>query len=84
MFSGHLIDFLVELDRIIAFRITLRYFGKPLFQDRSIVGYILGFFFRSFRLLFGGLFYIVVIVIAVAFCILWALVPVFIVYKVFV
>ncbi|MDP1689067.1 MAG: hypothetical protein Q8L47_02965 [bacterium] len=81
--SRHLIDFLEELDRTIAFRITLHYFGAPLFQDRTIIGYILGFVFRSFRLLLGGLFYIVVIALAICIYIAWAGIPLFIIYKIF-
>ena len=80
--SRRLIDFLEELDRTIDFRITIHYFGTPLFQDRTIVGYALGFIFRSFRLLLGGLFYLVVIVIGIFIYIAWAAIPIFIVYKI--
>jgi len=81
-FSRRLVGFLAELDRLIAFRITLHYFGKPLFQDKSLVGYILGFFFRSSRLLLGGIFYIFVILLAVCLYVAWAAVIPFIIFKI--
>lgn len=79
--SRRLIDFLEQLDHTIAFRITLRYFGTPLFQDRTAVGYILGFFFRTFRLIFGGLLYFFVIVIVLLVYIVWAGIPAYILYR---
>lgn len=80
--SRRLLGFLEELDRIIAFRITLHYFGTPLFQDRSPVGYVLGFIFRFFRLLFGGIFYLFVISIAFCLYVVWAAIPIYIIYRI--
>lgn len=78
-----LIGTLERLDHFFAFRITFRYFGKPLFQDRTVVGYILGFIFRTLRLLVGGIVYFVVIVVAIGVYLIWAGIPAYIVYKIF-
>lgn len=81
--SRWLISTLEQLDHFFAFRITFRYFGKPLFQDRTAVGYILGFIFRTLRLLLGGFVYLVVIVVAIGVYVTWAMIPAYIVYKIF-
>lgn len=81
--SHWLINFLERLDRFFAFGITWRYFGQPLFQDRTAVGYILGFVFRLLRLLLGGIVYFVVIVLAMVLYLLWSGIPLYILYKVF-
>jgi len=47
-----------RMDQTFAVRITLRYFWKPLYGDYTIMGHILGFFFRCGRVLIGGLVYI--------------------------
>jgi len=78
-----LLEVLARLDRFFAFKITLRYFGQPLFQDRSMVGYVLGFIFRTLRLAVGGVVYLVVIGIAIVFYAAWGLLLPFILYKIF-
>lgn len=72
---------LERLDRTFALRITLRYFLKPLYQDYSILGYVLGFFFRTGRLLAGGVVYLAVVAIAAAVYLFWAGLPFYIVAK---
>ncbi|MCX6702433.1 MAG: hypothetical protein NTW60_01020 [Candidatus Wolfebacteria bacterium] len=80
---GHLvISRLEEIDRTIAFRVTLKNIFQPLYQDRSFIGYLLGFIFRGLRLIFGGIFYAVIISFAIAIFIVWAAIPVFIIYKI--
>jgi len=68
---------------VFAIAITARNFFKPLFQDRDFLGYILGFIFRSFRILIGGSIYLVVIVTIFAVYIAWAFIPVYLVFKIF-
>lgn len=80
-FVRHTINFLESLDRFFALRVTLRYWFKPLYQDYTAIGYILGFFFRSGRLIFGGLIYLAVAIAALALYLIWALVPAYILYK---
>ncbi|MEE8131479.1 MAG: hypothetical protein V3T98_00260 [Candidatus Paceibacterota bacterium] len=82
IYSHFVVSQLEKLDRILAFKITLRYLFRPLYQDYSFLGYVLGFIFRVARLIFGGIIYAVVFVIAVAIYLIWLLVPVYVVYKI--
>ncbi|MEK7193806.1 MAG: hypothetical protein AAB651_00380 [Patescibacteria group bacterium] len=80
---GHFIlTQLEKIDRVLAFKITLRYIFQPLYGDRTILGYILGFIFRSGRIIVGGIIYAILIALAVVVFILWLTAPVFIVYKI--
>ncbi len=80
-FARNTFNFLESLDRIFAVRITFRYWLKPLYQDYSIIGYILGFFLRTGRLLVGGLVHLFFLAIAIALYLIWAAIPIFIIYK---
>lgn len=71
---------LEHFDQTFALRITLRNFGKPMYGDRSALGYILGFIFRSLRIAAGFAFYAILIAFAVCLYILWALIPLFAIY----
>ena len=72
---------LESLDQTIALRVTLRYFLKPLYQDYSFLGYLLGFVFRSGRLIFGGLVYLLIVSVAIVVYVLWAGFPIYIIAK---
>jgi hypothetical protein len=63
------------LDQTLAFRITLRYFWKPLYGDYSIVGHIFGFFFRSGRLLIGAVVYLALAAAMLALYAAWLALP---------
>ncbi|MBI2035233.1 MAG: hypothetical protein HYT12_00945 [Candidatus Liptonbacteria bacterium] len=80
--SGWLIDLLERLDRFFAFRVTLRHFGEPLFQDRTIVGYILGFIFRSGRLLIGAIAYFFIFILAIMLYLGWAAILPYVIYRI--
>ena len=80
-FVRHTIDLLEALDRFFAFRVTLRYWFKPLYQDYTVIGYLLGFIFRTGRLMFGGILYLLILFIAVLLYVIWAATPILIVYK---
>ncbi|HDH31180.1 MAG TPA: hypothetical protein ENH26_00150 [Candidatus Wolfebacteria bacterium] len=82
IYSHFVVSQLEKLDRFLAFKITLRYLFKPLYQDYSFLGYILGFIFRVARLIFGGIVYAVIFAIAVAVYIIWLAIPVYIVYQI--
>lgn len=75
---------LERLDRSFALKITLRHFGQPLFQDRTLVGYILGFFFRSFRILSAFIIYFLVIAAATGVYFAWSLVPLYVIFMIFI
>jgi hypothetical protein len=63
------------LDRSLAVKITARHWLKPLYQDRTIVGYILGFIFRTGRIIFGSLIYAIIFAIGIGLYLAWALAP---------
>ena len=72
---------LENLDQTLALWVTFRYLFKPLYQDYSVIGYILGFIFRVTRLFAGGIVYLLIVLIAAAVYLLWAALPVYIVAK---
>jgi len=80
-FIRHTFDLLEVMDRFFALRITLRYWLKPLYQDYSVIGYILGFILRTGRLLLGGAVYLLLIIIVLLLYIVWAAIPIYIVYQ---
>jgi len=82
VYSHFFISFLEKLDRTFAFKITLRNLFQPLYSDRSFIGYILGFFFRSGRLFISGILYLIIIVLAIFIYLAWLLVPIYIIYKI--
>jgi len=82
VYSHFFISLLEKLDRTFAFKITLRNIFQPLYSDRSFIGYILGFFFRSGRLFISGILYLIIIVLAIFIYLAWLLVPIYIIYKI--
>ena len=82
IYSHFIISLLENLDKIFALKITWRHFTEPLYQDRTVVGYILGFIFRFFRLLVGVIIYGILIFLAAIIFICWALLPFFIILKI--
>ncbi|HUZ92479.1 MAG TPA: hypothetical protein VNG29_00580 [Candidatus Paceibacterota bacterium] len=69
------ISFLESLDRTFAVRLTLKFLFHPLYKDYTIVGRILGFIFRSGRILIGVVVYAFFAVIFFAIYLAWLLVP---------
>ena len=67
------------IDQYFAFKITLKHLFQPLYQDRTILGYILGFIFRTFRVLMGMVVYAALFLIVAGIYILWAGIPIYIV-----
>jgi hypothetical protein len=67
-------------DQSFAVTITLRHFFEPLYKDYSIIGRILGIVFRSFRIVFGGIFYVLLALAFAAIYIIWIAIPVIILY----
>lgn len=82
VYSQFIVSFLEKIDRFFAFKITWRYLFHPLYQDRTVLGYILGFIFRLQRLLVGGLFYLVIIGAAAGLYLIWLAFPIFVIYKI--
>jgi hypothetical protein len=71
VFWKSLITILSSLDYTFAVKITLRYWAKPLYQDRTIVGYILGFIFRTGRILIGSVIYLLIFIIWLVSLLIW-------------
>jgi hypothetical protein len=69
------ISFFESLDRIFAFKITLRYFWKPLYGDYTIVGHVMGFFLRLGRLILGGVTYVICAAVMVSLYVAWIALP---------
>lgn len=82
IYVNFIISLLEKLDRIFSFKITYKYLFSPLYGDRTIIGYFFGFIFRIFRLFFGGIFYAAFMVLSVIPFLIWAAVPLFIIYKI--
>lgn len=64
----------------VAVVVTARNLFKPLYQDASILGHILGFIFRLARLCVGFICLLAIYTSAVSIYILWALLPIAIIY----
>ena len=79
--SHFTISVLEGFDRTLAFKITLKNLFQPLYQDHSIIGHVFGFIFRSFRILIGLLIYPIIIFIGFAIYLVWAAIPLYIIYR---
>jgi len=83
VFGQQYVSVLAEFDRILAWRVTLKNIFQPLYKDYSVIGYILGFIFRSGRLLIGSFIYLCLFVIGAAICLLWFLLPAYVIAQIF-
>ncbi len=70
------------IDRKFGMRVNIRFFFQPLYQERNLTGYVLGFLFRTFRLACGAVIAIACAAGIGAASIAWVLVPVFIIGKI--
>ncbi len=64
---------LERLDYFFAWRITARHLFHPLYRDYSVVGYVLGFLFRSVRLALASAVYAVLFAIVIGGYVVWLL-----------
>lgn len=71
------------LDGTFAVVLTVRHLFEPLYQDRTFIGYVLGFIFRVLRVALGISIYLIVSAVAFVLYIGWIFTPIFSVYKVF-
>ena len=71
---------LERLDRVLALKVTIRYFFRPLYQDYSFAGYFFGFPFRVVRALAALVVYAFVIAMAIALYLAWAFAPLYVLY----
>jgi len=81
--ASHLsLNVLERFDRIFAFKITLKNLFQPLYQDYSVIGYLWGFVFRSFRLIAGSIVYGALVLISVTLYLIWVAIPIYIIYNI--
>ena len=66
----------VDWEKSWAMVVTAKFWLKPMWQDFSIPGYVIGFFLRTFRILFAGIFYVFYFALAAAGIMAWYAVPV--------
>jgi len=81
-FWDRLTDILGNFDSTFAVAVTVRHLFQPLYQDNTVIGYILGFIFRVLRTLLGIVIYIFVSSLALIVYFLWVSLPAFVVYKI--
>ncbi len=81
-YSHFVISRLEDMDQTIALKVTWRNLFQPLYQEHNIIGYVLGFIFRSTRLIMGGVVYAAIIIVASAVFLVWAGIPPYILLKI--
>ena len=82
VYYHHVFNMLESLDYRLAWRITLKNLFEPLYKDYSIIGHIIGFLFRTSRLVFGGVIYLILFAFAIAIYLAWLAIPLFIIFQI--
>ncbi len=82
IFFHTLIGFLEYLDRFFAIEITFKHIFEPLYQDKSFIGYVMGFLFRITRIILALIVYSIVVLFFVFLYLIWLAIPPFIVFKI--
>ncbi|MEK7630004.1 MAG: hypothetical protein AAB432_01295 [Patescibacteria group bacterium] len=82
-YSNIVLNRLEKLDYYFAWRITLKNLFQPLYKDYSIIGYVLGFFFRLLRLLITSVIYAFIFIFAAGLYLLWLAAPIYLIAKTF-
>jgi hypothetical protein len=83
-YSDFVLNFLSRVDYYLAWKITLRHLFQPLYRDYTFLGYVLGFIFRSVRLLTAGIIYVFLFAVIAGLYIFWLSVPPIIIYLIFI
>ena len=68
-------------EKVFALRANLFFLFSPLYQERNVIGFLLGFFVRLIRIIGGGLYYILSALFFIGTYILWAALPLVCIYK---
>ncbi len=79
--SHFMLNIYESLDKTFALRINLKSLFKPMYQDRSIIGYVIGFFFRGFKILAASVIYLLLFFASVFLYFLWVIAPAVIIYE---
>lgn len=81
-FARRFMRTLSDADRSFAVVVTLRHFFEPLYKDYTIIGRIMGIFFRTARVIIGGIYYLFLVIIFAIAYLIWLAIPVAIIYHV--
>lgn len=71
------------LERRFAVVASVYYWGVPLWQEYSFGGYFLSIPIRTLKIIFGGLFYLLVTVIFILLYFFWILIPLYLLSGIF-
>jgi len=82
IYSNFVLDRFEKADKVLAWKITAKHLFQPLYKDYSLIGYVLGFLFRSVRLVAASVIYAVMFLVALALYLAWLALPVYIVYRI--
>lgn len=82
IYWNFVLNTLQNLDYFFAWRITVKHLFEPLYKDYSVIGYILGFIFRSLRVAIGSVVYLFVFAIAIGLYLAWLLIPPFLIFQI--
>ena len=77
------ITLLERLDSFLAVKVSSRYLFQPLYKDYTAIGYAFGFIFRGLTILVGALIYFLIIVVAALIYIVWSLIPIYLIIRLF-
>ncbi|RJQ27779.1 hypothetical protein C4565_04815 [Candidatus Parcubacteria bacterium] len=75
IYSDFVITKFERLDRRFAWMVTLKNIFQPLYKDYTIIGYVIGFVFRSIRLLVASIIYVIFFFIAAMVYVVWLAIP---------
>ncbi len=78
-----LLGILSRLDKTFAVKVTIRHFFEPLYQDRTIIGYVFGIIFRTARLIIGASVYLFISIIVFGLYAIWLAIPVYFLARIF-
>lgn len=72
-----------RVDRVVALRMTAKYIFHPLYKDYSVVGRVVGFIFRTLRIIIGVVVYAVLGIACLGVYAAWVALPLAVIFFVF-
>lgn len=83
LYFQFIVNIFLNLERKFGFKINLKHFFEPLYQDYTLIGFIFGLFFRSLRLFLTFIFYLVVFLFFLIIYIIWLIIPIYLLIRIF-
>ena len=80
MYWHFVFDQLEAVDRVFALKINVRRWLQPLYGDYTFLGHVLGFIFRTIRIIMGVIVHGIMIVFALLVYFTWIILPLILVY----